>query len=368
MTLHAKFAPSASGRWLDCTASLTIDTSHIPVGPQDPAAAVGTALHEVSELILDGKLTLAKARGKTYNGIKITQPMLDDIVKPYLDYIDRHFSDHEIRLVEVRSMVNNDIYGTSDYVAIDGNALDVIDLKTGRGRVNPEGNTQLMIYGLGIFLEYDCVYDFDTIRLHVAQPAINNFSHWEMTRKEMLDFYTDLIQVYTDILEGNVVFSESSSNCRYCPAKLICPTLHHTMLTAAQNAKTIPIAARMNLVPLLQMFIADTLEFANAQAEKGETISGWIPAPGPSSRAWKFKEEVLVEKFKALKIPRRIYQDEVILSPAALEKKLKAESMEVDIKRLVKTTPGKNRLVPDTRRRGVSFRASAADDFADIEY
>jgi hypothetical protein len=78
--------------------------------------------------------------------------------------------------------------GTADVIYLNWKRLDIVDHKYGMLRVMAEGNTQELLYADAAFEEWDYIYGFQTIGLHIAQPRLNHFDSWEISRKELLEW------------------------------------------------------------------------------------------------------------------------------------------------------------------------------------
>ena len=73
-----------------------------------------------------------------------------------------------------------DGFGTGDLVIVADGVLEIADFKGGRGvRVEADHNSQLMLYGLGALLEFEALYDIQTVRMSIVQPRLNNVSTYE---------------------------------------------------------------------------------------------------------------------------------------------------------------------------------------------
>ena len=82
-----------------------------------------------------------------------------------------------------------DGFGTGDLVIVADGVLEIVDFKGGRGvRVEADHNSQLMLYGLGALLEFEALYDIQTVRMSIVQPRLNNISTFEMPAGELLQW------------------------------------------------------------------------------------------------------------------------------------------------------------------------------------
>ena len=63
-------------------------------------------------------------------------------------------------------------------------------MKYGKGvPVDAYLNPQLMLYALGAVDKYDIIYEFETVRMTIIQPRLDNISTFEIEKK---NYYTGL--------------------------------------------------------------------------------------------------------------------------------------------------------------------------------
>lgn len=76
-------------------------------------------------------------------------------------------------------------------VVLSDKTIEIIDLKYGKGvPVDAYLNPQLMLYALGAVDKYDIIYEFETVRMTIIQPRLDNISTFEIEKK---NYYTGLI-------------------------------------------------------------------------------------------------------------------------------------------------------------------------------
>lgn len=379
--MHAFYAPSASSRWLDCTASMSIDTSHIPRSTSK-AAEVGTALHLCAEAILRGKLKPASAAGKTFNKVKITRDQVRDIIKPYLEFVEQFIQPGSELFIEHKARLTDDCWGTSDAVIVTPLAddptkadVDIIDLKTGAGyRVSPVDNTQLLIYAAGTIADIETIYDINDVRVSICQPPHNVYATHRVTYEHVSNFGQEVIAVIKDIEQGRVKFAPSEDNCRWCPAASICPKLEEVASQAAADdfkglkkmaSKT--LAEKAAMVPHLKAFITAIEGEVERRLLEGKKVPGRKLALGNSRRQWKYTEATLEKKLDSLKIPKTWRHASKLRSPNELENLLKEKGKSPDlIAALIEVKEGGPIVVgEDSNRRDYDPSSKAADDFKD---
>lgn len=379
---HAFFSPSASSRWLSCTASLSIDVSHLKRSTSY-AAEMGTALHECGEQLLQNSFTPAKAVGRMFNGIKITKEHVKDVLIPYIDFVKTECKNEPdiesvIFFTESKSvLVPDQCWGTADVVIVlihtDGTAtIKIIDLKTGSGfKVSPIDNSQLMIYAAGIYRDLELVYDIREVQAGICQPPFDVYAMRTIPQSELNKFAVETINTIEDIRAGVVEYDPSENNCRWCPAAGLCPRLTDAAnKAAAVDFKKLPkssaksLAENMAMVPLVLKWAKAVQEEASSRLLDGKKVKGYKVVRGRNSRAWKFKQDTLEKRLSEMKIPKTWWNAQKFLSPPQMEALLKEKGKDIDISKLVKIVPGNPTVASENDNREAFDPAAAAkEDF-----
>lgn len=332
-TTHRFFSPSASGRWFGggCTASLVVDTSDVAEKRRRDAER-GTRLHSIGEKIL------REGVDERYEDL----PDADrDSIDAYVDYV-RGLGG--TKLYEYAAdFVPGLCGGTADAVAIepDPGVLEIVDYKSGTGRVEAVGNTQEAIYWLGVHRRLHPLGDFRTARLTIVQPALGPPTTWEATRGEILELGEEIRDVVNRVMDGDVEFVASEDNCRFCPAKAICPE-HVEMANRAaaddfrdhpdpelakaaeKGVENMTWGERLRLVPLLRQWCKAVESATSAMLLRGERVDGFKVVEGrKANRSWGDRRSAkrIMESWGLDET--EIFTEPVMISPAQAEKKAK---------------------------------------------
>lgn len=232
---HALLSPSGSKKWLGCSASLLCEKD-IP-NESGQAAINGTAIHTVSEDLLnrtmkgypvgakyykgvyvlnEGKGPIRAVAGKPPAGAVLINDEFVTMIGRYTDYALGIISAAEYVKIEMRAELTKILhpgytapyvdertgetgesqvktFGTADLVAVtprtDGSFMLLVgDLKTGRHAVDAKENKQLMLYALAILAKLRRLYDITLVRLAIFQPYCGGPSEWDIT-PEGLDIF-----------------------------------------------------------------------------------------------------------------------------------------------------------------------------------
>jgi hypothetical protein len=237
---HARFAPSAAERWINCPDSIRAQEGMADVSGD--AAEEGTRMHEAASAILEGMDRERATRELT--------PEQTALVEEYTDAVEGKFAalrrqDPGARLIVERRMhapgVHPDFFGTGDTLMVARRVLHVDDLKSGWKPVAvryPDGrlNAQLASYVVLALAELGApvspfLFDpgalgIERVVLTVHQPRV--YDRPEQTRvtiAELREFLTVLVDAIERVERGDPTRKADPSWCRYCLARGRCPTL-----------------------------------------------------------------------------------------------------------------------------------------------
>lgn len=227
---HSVFAPSSSKMWLNCAGSLIPNL----LAPDDAGedAAYGSVGHMVGETWLRsgrkpthllGTHQWIETGGWEYS-ILIDEVMMD-YVEQYVswcrDLDGDHFTEVRVDFSEITPIPNQG--GTADHAACSWQTLVITDLKMGKGIwVYAKGNTQARLYALGFFLEWDWLYNFQKIVIRIAQPRLNNWDVWIISREELLEFAEEARRGAAAAWKHNAARTPSAEACEWCRVAATC--------------------------------------------------------------------------------------------------------------------------------------------------
>lgn len=247
---HSIFAPSGSAMWLTCAGSLIPNLlAHDKAGIE---AAEGTVAHDIGEQWLKsgdrpdhrvGEIVEVEEDGETFE-IEITIEMLD-YVQEYVDFCSllpgKHIVEERVYFSQVTPIDHQG--GRMDFAACEPGVGRIVDLKYGKGVhvdaaydledprsmvtrngvLVPNGNTQAMLYALGLLYAYDDEYDFEEFEISIVQPRRENTQTWRTTRKELLRFARWAKQRAAEAWTLNAPLKPSPKACQWCRVKGTCP-------------------------------------------------------------------------------------------------------------------------------------------------
>ena len=368
---HALLSASSSSRWLKCPPSAVAATMYENTGTV--FTQEGTLAHEVAEYM---------ARSGFYHLDKDSQEEgvtteMTACAELYRDYIQELVTDdNAVILLEQRLDFSPWVpkgFGTGDCIIIQGNRLDVIDYKYGKGvAVSAVENSQMRLYGLGALNDFGDIYDIQEIGMHIFQPRINNISVDVLRVEDLLAWGEEVKPIAKLAAKGKGDFC-SGEHCRFCPHAGQCPTL------AADCTKAVNVSGGKAAVPTLAPWmIADILkqepvisawikavkDRALTQMLNGEQIPGYKVVEGRGSREWEDTQSALAALAQAGYSSEQVFTQPEILSPAAMEKSIGKKKVGELVGQYIVSKPGNPTIAPESDRRKPFDRlAEAKKDF-----
>mgnify|MGYP003295976083 CR=1 FL=1 len=369
---HALLSASSSARWLKCPPSAVAASMYENTATE--YTQEGTLAHEVAEYM---------ARNNFYNLDKDSQDEgvnleMVSCAEAYRDYLQELITDdNAVILLEQRLDFSPWVpkgFGTGDCIIIQGNRLDVIDYKYGKGvAVSAVENSQMRLYGLGALNDFGDIYDIQEIGMHIFQPRINNISVEVMSSIDLLAWGADVVKPIAKLAAKGKGDFCSGEHCRFCPHAGQCPTL------AADCTKAVNISGGKAAVPTLAPWmVADILkqepvitawikavkDRALTQMLNGEQIPGYKVVEGRGSREWADEQAAARLLHDVGYDPEDYLTRPELLSPAAMEKSIGKKKVAELVGGLIVSKPGSPTIAPASDKRKPFDRlAEAKKDF-----
>lgn len=415
MSGHATLSPSASARWLRCTAS---------AGAYDGAesseyADEGTAAHTLAARALESGAPAARWLGDKIDvcnddgSVRRTFEVTDEMamyVQVYVDAIRDRLHGTAQLLVEqkvdtgLESAAFGRITGTGDAIVLSPTfgLIELHDLKYGanpKNRVDAltpvvdtadcvgpvildeqtgqlwELNTQLALYGLGALHDFGMLGTFERVHLAIHQPRLDHMSAVEISVADLLAWGETVAGKLAAIDAGLTEYKPSEKACQWCPVKAKCKALadftYQTVAVDFANVADLTeygVASAYERVELVEMWLKAVKEAAAALADRGE-LPGWTWEIGRAgTRKWKDPkavEEILRKTYRLRK--DEVYEQKLI-SPAQAEKllaKAHPQRWEDLQEYIVRGEPSK-KLVRVTEAKAPLPAAPVIDDFSSL--
>jgi hypothetical protein len=406
MAAHSKFSASAAKRWMSCPGSMVLSAG-LP-DSSSKYAEEGTRAHTLLEWYLKP--------GSPTPPFEISSDM-DEAVNIALKSIKEMTAEADLVLAETRVNYANylgvpeqDGFGTSDVIAINGTELLVGDYKHGRGvEVDAEHNEQMMLYGLGALNAYEDVADIETVRLVIFQPRIKSapsewsisvadLKHWGISRaRSAASSVLNAEAMRPDVGDagqwGETFLRPGEDQCRFCKAKATCPALRAAVAeTVSGNVPATPEKFDVVTQPVQLLALADDpaawlaacmakadliedwLKAVRAEVERrllaGQAVPGYKLVQGKQgNRAWADKAQA-EEVLKSFRLKVEEMYDLSLISPTTAEKLAKAEVIGPrqwkKAEALITRAPGKPSVAPLSDKREALVVGPVADEFETV--
>lgn len=373
---HALLSASSADRWLNCPPSAVAAEAY---QQQDTDfTREGTLAHEVAERVARCAVDGIKYNWKVcedWPSDDVTEEMVE-CAEGYADYIQEQIREPDaLVLLEQRvdfSPWVPDGFGTADCIIIQGNTMDVIDYKYGKGvAVSAVDNPQEKCYGLGAWNDYGFAYDIERVRLHIYQPRINNVSVYELTAEELLAWGDSIKPVADQAAHGKGKYN-AGAWCKFCPHAGRCRTLTkicseyvqtHGLKIKVPVLAPHEVAEVLAMEPLVSLWLKRVKDQALTTMLNGEQVPGYKVVAGRGSRQWADDLEVAAELKKAGFSQEEITETNV-LSVAKMEKALGKKKVAELVGGQILTHTGAPTVAPESDKRPAY---NPADEFENLE-
>lgn len=371
MAKHALLSASGAHRWLECTPSAQLELQF----PQSTSeyAEEGTAAHELCELTARywlGEISEAEyenqrdelAKGKYYNA------EMQECANDYAKFVAektaaaRETCEDAFTALEVRvdfSKYVKDGFGTGDCIIVSDNALEIIDFKYGKGvRVEAAGNPQMKLYALGAYLEYNTLFDIDSVRMTIFQPRLSGVqSSDEITVKELLEWAEKYVKPRAKLAyKGEGEFAPSEEVCKFCRAKAQCKARADKNLKLFDEAPDVLLLTPEDAGKILeqagdiQSWLADLESLVSSTLLAGQPVEGWKMVEGRSNR--RFADELkVVDAMKAAGYDESLLYERKLITLTQMEKDFGKKAVAETLGELIVKPQGKPTLAPAKDRR-----------------
>lgn len=377
--------------YLHCAGSLIPNL----LAPDDSGedAAYGTVAHSVTEVwATKGKKAAKALVGTTHkitNGgvdyfITVDHNMLMH-VQSCIDWVEfepgEHFYEVRVDFSDLTPIPRQT--GTADCIIVTRGRMIVADWKFGKGvQVFAERNSQLMLYAYGALVRFGIDYDIDEIEIRIAQPRLDHYDTWVISRKALMAFAAWAKERMALAWTINAPRTPGDKQCQWCKVRTSCPAIvklqadltagvfgnedeivtEEDMLTlkdeiqadtAFQPVKAITLstadmAKLLKFRSRMESWWSDLAEELLKRAKLGEQVPGYKMVEARSNRVFKGREAV-VKSMAEYGIKRSDLITEELASPAKVEEMLRGAGVRAkDIPKilapLVNKPPGKPTL------------------------
>lgn len=366
---HSLLSPSSSHRWMNCTPSARLEE---PMPDSTSAAAEeGTVAHELAEY------ALSKYLAGEY------MPLLDELPTPkeiseskyYSSEMDKYVTDYICYVCDIYEMVQNaemhierkfdltsyvpECFGSCDCDIVGENVLNIIDLKYGKGvQVDAKDNSQLMMYALGVLrtLSPKRQAEIETVRMHIAQVRLGNYSVFEMSARDLTHWGIHVLRPTAEKAwagQGNTVVG---SHCKFCKFKAQCRAQRDALINEFEThgeTKALTLDEIGDVLSKADMFtdwLSSVKSHAMAEALSGKTVKGWKLVEGRSTRVITDEEEA-VKRLSDLGFDPDSLKNHKLKGIGDLEKMVGKKPLAATLDELIIKPKGAPTLAPESDKR-----------------
>ena len=348
LTKHSSIVGgSTAKRVIGCPGSVAL-CAKMPPKPSSKYADEGTLLHNVMDLILTTGQTPESFVGMEYEGIKLTEELINEKVYPALAALDAVDPNKEMEYATETRVGFGDllpgVFGSTDLLGRIGRRAFILDWKFGSGvPVDAEDNPQLMFYAAAAMRtpEVQWVFDdCDEIECIIVQPP--SVKRWVTDKKRIKAFEQELLMA-VKIAQLPDAPINTGDHCRWCAAKPTCPKMTgavdravHAQLDILNVAQ---ISSYLKQADMLEQWITDLRALAHQVLEAGKPVPGYKLVAKRAIRQWGDEDQALVAMLNE-GIPEEELTTVKVISPAQAEKVLKKHGKQLPANQVVAVSSG----------------------------
>ena len=331
MTAHSKIVGgSTAKRVMHCPGSVALSAT-VPPRPSSKYADEGTLLHDIIARVLEHSQPPEFYLGTEYEGIVLTQDLIDRKLAPALAALEEIDPTHDMVFMAEAKVGFGDlipgVFGSTDLLGNLGGRAIVLDWKFGDGvMVSPEENEQLMFYAAAAMRTPETAWAFidaTEVELIIVQPPYTK--RWTTTVERVRQFEYDLT-VAVERAQAPDAALKMGDHCRWCPAKAVCPLMTGAVDRALKTQVTAldagSIGAYLDQADLIEQWLSDLRGLAHAMIETGTSVPGWKLVPKRATRQW-VDENVAHKSLQEAGLEEEDLYVSKLVSPAQAEKALK---------------------------------------------
>jgi len=347
---HLAIGGSSFSRTLACPGWIKA-SAKLPKGTPGPAAITGSMHHMVQELVQGPKEKYAKPEdclGLTYNENGVTRQFLDsdlataNIITHHTDELLNDLDIDEFMLEPFVQFWPGKAGGSIDILGLskDRKTLLVADYKTGRVRVPPDANDQLLLYTISAATDpatKDLFEDVEKIVLAIVQPTAKGVvSVWECDMDYIIK-YMDRAMDAINATKHKTPALNPGPECKWCPAAPYCKKRKADVIATKglQPTDKKELQASADILEEVEAWVNATKSEMYTQLTRGTSIKGWKLVDKKAIRKW-VDETAASAAFQQANIDPALFTKNVMLTApqttAAFKRaKLDLDELEIDL-------------------------------------
>ena len=326
---------STAKRVMNCPGSVAL-VAKMPPQPSSSYADEGTLLHDTIAQILDKGTDPSEYLGTVYNGVELTQELIDTKLIPALELLNEIDPDSSMEFSVENRVGFGDrlpgVFGSTDLLCRVGNRAVCLDWKFGDGvTVEAEESEQLMFYAAAAIrtdkLEW-WAKGAESLELVIVQPP--QIRRWTTTFKRIEKFEKDLIHAVKTAQQPDAPLA-AGDWCRWCAAKPTCPVmtgaLDRVRKTQIDSLDAAQIGEYLAKADMLEDWIKSLRELAFQMLEAGKPVPGYKLVAKRGTRKWRDPNEAYAALRAVGLTDDDVWEPGELRSPAQIEKVLKKQKL-----------------------------------------
>jgi len=330
-------------------------------------------------------------RGVTYEGISLTEDLLEQKVIPAMEALEDFVDDNGLTTIITEELIEYSelIGGTPDILGYSDTLIACADYKFGDGLMVYADDNDQMYFCVWVALDSNI---FDSVELFPDTPVKFAIIQPSDKRKETLDVWETTVEKVDDFGErflAAVKIAEASRPgenlcdgdwCTFCPAAAVCPQkglkartalalIDTKQLKAKDTDIVIPVlelSEALKLAKQLEPWIKDVRSFAYEQLEAGADVPDWKLVPKKATRKW-IDPNATAEYLKR-KLTAKVAMKSEVISPAQAEKAAKKLGVKLRMKDRTNSKSSGTTLVPASdKREAVLSQKAISETLKQIE-
>ncbi len=354
---------STAKRVMRCPGSVAL-VATMPPKPSSSYADEGTLLHDTIAQIIDKGTKAQDYLGTVYNGVELTQELIDNKLTPALQALDEIDPNVEMQIqVETRVGFDRDlpgVFGSTDVLGRIKDRAIVLDWKFGDGvPVDAAENEQLMFYGAAALRTQGLEWwhlGADEVELIIVQPP--HVRRWVTNFRRLQTFNRDLIKAVKSAQQPDAPLA-AGDWCRWCAAKPVCPVMtgatDRALAAQMDNLDAAKIGEYLQKADMLEGWVKDLRALAHQMLEAGKPVPGFKLVPKRATRQWTDQEAAYTALTALGLTDDDVWEPAELLSPPRVEKILKKMKLALPADVVVSVSSGTTMASEDDPRPAVGI-------------
>jgi hypothetical protein len=354
---------STAKRVMRCPGSVAL-VAKMPPKPSSSYADEGTLLHDTIAQILDKGTDPSEYLGTIYNGVELTQELMDAKLLPALELLNEIDPDSSMEF-SVENRVGFDkrlpgVFGSTDLLCRVGDRAVCLDWKFGDGvTVEATESEQLMFYSAAARRTKGLEWWHEgakSLELVIVQPP--EIRRWTTTFKRIDQFERDLVRAVKAAQQPDAPFA-AGDWCRWCAAKPVCPVMtgatDRALAAQMDNLDAAKIGEYLAKADMLEGWVKDLRALAHQMLEAGKLVPGYKLVPKRATRQWRDQESAYMALTALGLTDNDVWEPDELLSPAKIEKILKKQKLALPADVVVSVSSGTTMASEDDPRPAVGI-------------